>query len=156
MTERAELREGRVIRVFKGSIGIGPYAEGLRDGDFFPTSEDKRIAEETGSEVLLSVFDRERATPLQCAAIRGLSIPFHAWALNVDSIRRIKAPERPEALSVVCDALPHPQCLQPGASGHCGIRGLGKYPGETRKRSQLIIAYLAGQLKDWAFEEPIV
>lgn len=154
MTEREELSSGKVIRVFKGTFGIGPYVEGLRTIDFLPSSDDKRAAED-GGEVLLSVFDRRLTTPRQCAAIRGLDGPFHAWALWVEGIKAIKAATRNESLSVVRDPLPIPKCNLAGAAGHCGIRGLAKFPRETDKQSKLLIAYLAGQLKDRAFEEPI-
>jgi hypothetical protein len=137
-----EVTDGHVLRTGVGRRGIAPFQSRAQPDDFVPSSEDKRIAEETGKDVLVSVFDCERTTPIQCLAIRLVPPTAPLFQLSVQGIRSINVPEQPRSLHVVRDPLPMPFGLLPGADGHCGIAGIHRPPGGSRTVQRLILSKL--------------
>ena len=130
---------GHVLRTGAGRKGIAPFQSRAQPDDFLPSSEDKRIAEETGKEVLVSVFDCERTTLIQCLAIRLIPPATPVFRLSVPGIREINVPEQSRPLRVVRDPLAMPWALFPGADGHCGIAGIHRSPGGSRTALRLIL-----------------
>lgn len=136
-----EVTEGAVLRTGTERRGIAPFSR-ARIEDFLPSSEDKRIAEEAGKPVLVSVFDCARTTLAQCLAIRKLAPDAPVFRLLVGKIREAHVAGQEEPLKVIRDPLPEPLCFLPGADGHCGIQGLGRRPGVPRHVQKLLCSLL--------------
>lgn len=137
-----EVTGGHVLRTGAGRKGIAPFEPRAQPDDFLPSSEDKKIAEETGQEVLVSVFDCARTTLVQCLVIRQVLPTTPVFRLPVQGIREINVPEQSGPLRVVRNPLPLPWSLFPGADGHCGIAGIHRPAGGSRTAQRLILSKL--------------
>lgn len=97
--------------------------------DFRPSSEDERAAADTGKPVRLSVWDETLTTVAQARAFREADV----LVLRVAAAAvRVAATSRPDPVDVVYDELPAEDRMKPGGSGHAGIEGLDRPPGESK------------------------
>lgn len=139
---QGELVRGNVLRTgVKRGGGIAPFTRAEPD-DFTPSTEDKRVAQESGKPVLLSVFDCKRTTVPQCLEIRELLPGTPVFNLLISEIKKIETPARDGFLRVVEDPLPSPWNALPGADGHCGIQGVDRPSGCPRRDYRAVLSRL--------------
>jgi hypothetical protein len=137
-----KLTSGTVLRVARSRKGIAAFAQRPRIEDFEPTSEDRAKRVEQGDHIIISVFDRARTSISQMFAIRKLGVFSRpVFALSVEGIYTIQVADR-EPLYVIRDPLPEPECLLPGADGHCGIGDLARRRGELRENVNALLSRL--------------
>jgi hypothetical protein len=121
--------------------GIAAFPQRPRIEDFEPSSKEKAKKEQSG-RVIISVFDNTRTSPAQMFAIRKLEVLSRpVFELSVEAISAIRVADR-EPLYVVRDPLPEPDCLLPGADGHCGIGDLTHRRGELHENINALLSRL--------------
>jgi len=122
--------------------GIAAFPQRPRIEDFEPSSTEKAKKVEQSGHVIISVFDNTRTSIAQMFVIRKLEILSRpVFALLVELISMIRVADR-EPLYVVRDSLPEPECLLPGADGHCGIGDLAHRRGELRENINALLSRL--------------
>jgi hypothetical protein len=139
-----EILRGKVLRTGGKRRSISPFPSRAEPDDFLPSSEDIRVAQETGQSVRVSVFETGRTTIDQCRAIRQVGVEVPIFSLAVERLRAVVAPGRNQCLRVVEDLLPPPVRFMPGADGHCGIEGLDRPAGCSRLAYRSILSELVG------------
>lgn len=112
---------------------------------FVPSSGDEREAEERRCPIRVSVWDLGRTSVAQARTFRAVPKPCRAWVLPVRDVRELaEATPRP-ALRCVRDPLVDGR---PGTSGHCGLEGLDRRPGESKLVLKALRQQLAERLKE--------
>ena len=139
MLDGEELTTGRVLRA--GCRNRGPGTDTTAIGlDFQPSSDDIR----TGS---VTVWDSELTTPSQALSMMSGPDSRPVFRLNVDTIRKLGyralGDQKQRNLRVLRELLPPEQRKQPGADGHCGIRGLIRPAGVKRALYRELLDELA-------------
>lgn len=111
---------------------------------FNPSSEDKEEARRRGCDPRVSVWDSELTTVEQAQAFRRDTECKPYW-LRVEDIHAVGAFAAVRRLRVVADPLPEEK---PGAAGHCGIEGLHRKDGESKKDWKTLLDKLAQKCMD--------
>jgi hypothetical protein len=142
-----EILEGVVFRLANVTNDFPQDASKPLPSHFEPSTADKERSLALGHPVLLSVFDRSRTTVAEAEALRTTKKATAAFGLEVARVRELGVPERPRAFRVLRDPLEAPQSEAPGADGHCGIEGLHRPTGESRR----LYRALRSQVADLAF-----
>ena len=141
MAEVGELAEGQVLRLggAMGRFSVGEQR--AMPADFRLSSADKNVPGDR--EASLTVWDRERTTPLQARELVSHGLLRAAYALEVREVRRLGYPNG-SGLRVLRDLESVADSLHlPGADGHCGIVGLARPKGLPRKHARALESQLA-------------
>ena len=126
-------REARVVRLAKDIPKFVPTGQPPLNGEVFaPSSDDEQEAIERNLPVRVSAWDLSEITAIGASVFRNLS-GQKIWTLemNVSQIANVATEFELSRVRVVSDPL---QSDLPGATAHCGIEGLDRRPGESKKQ----------------------
>jgi hypothetical protein len=146
-----ELEQGIVFRLASVKDTFPPDSDKLHVGHLELSERDK---EEKPPR--LSVFDCLKTSVAEAREIRSVPGDSLAFGLRVEDIRAARV-AGVDPLRVVRDPLKPPQSEMPGASGHCGILGLDRKPGQSKqlfREIRVLLADMSFRYNEWDCPRP--